>query len=163
MWFFGKKPKRKLRVFEGAPIELYEFADVEMEDGKKDTLKVIDRVIYPTPLVFETTTGKQRFYVVPADRYHIEYVQESWEFLFMNIKPFQPKIDYYTGTKEFRCGYCAGQLSGSADAIVRMLTVFKEPPYGARDRRIPLIQRYIYSISGQLECSQCGLQWLRKW
>ena len=88
-------------------------------------------------------------------------MQSNWKGIF-DEDSTGAHISYNTITKAWLCGYCGGDLTGNAEAIVRKLTVFRRPPPGARDLRIQRIQGFIFSLSGRLECQRVRFSWVRK-
>ena len=163
-------------MFEGLPIELYELDKIEIGDGedtKEATLITGVGGAIPSPLVFETGAGKRQFFATSlshdggpfsAQRKDIvhDYVEQNWKWLFGLTRPFGDAMAYHQDKNEWRCADCGGELDGDAVGLVRRLTVFKRAPGGASDLRIALARVVIYSVVGQLECPQCGLQWVRE-
>jgi hypothetical protein len=94
-----------------------------------------------------------------GDREVIEYIKRR------GISEFIPSGQgFYTcmgedeEIREILCTYCEHAANATINTQVQDLVVYKNPPHGAKDLKIRVDEgiKYIYRITGFLECSNCG-------
>jgi len=58
------------------------------------------------------------------------------------------------------CNYCNAVASGTLTVEFRRMSVFKEPPEGARDLPVPFIDSpsVLFTYAGEARCPNCGAQ-----